>query len=89
VFSGRNVNQIPVETSDHILNGNGLQAGLKQMIDELADESLENFASKEIKRSDWDLNGLNEFLSNRLGGPPRHLLSKWSSCWIHCYKLRH
>ena len=34
LFSGRNVTQIPVESSDHILNGNGLQAGLKQIIDE-------------------------------------------------------
>jgi flagellar hook-associated protein 3 FlgL len=34
LFSGRTVNQVPVETTDHILNGDGLKAGLKQVIDE-------------------------------------------------------
>ena len=34
LFSGRAVDQAPVETADHILNGDGLKAGLKQMIDE-------------------------------------------------------
>jgi flagellar hook-associated protein 3 FlgL len=34
LFSGRSVTQVPVETTDHILNGDGLKAGLKQMIDE-------------------------------------------------------
>jgi len=34
LFSGRSVTQMPVETSDHILNGDGLKAGLKQIIDE-------------------------------------------------------
>jgi flagellar hook-associated protein 3 FlgL len=34
LFSGRSVTQAPVETSDHILNGDGLKAGLKQIIDE-------------------------------------------------------
>jgi flagellar hook-associated protein 3 FlgL len=34
LFSGRSVNQIPVESSDHILDGDGLKAGLKQIIDE-------------------------------------------------------
>ncbi|AMN43319.1 flagellin N-terminal helical domain-containing protein [Rhodoplanes sp. Z2-YC6860] len=34
LFSGRSVAQVPVETSDHILNGDGLKAGLKQIIDE-------------------------------------------------------
>src|SRR5262245_47407212 len=34
LFSGRSVTQVPVETSDHILNGDGLKAGLKQIIDE-------------------------------------------------------
>ena len=33
LFSGRAVDQAPVETTDHILNGDGLKAGLKQMID--------------------------------------------------------
>ena len=34
LFSGRSVDQVPVESSDHILNGDGLKAGLKQIIDE-------------------------------------------------------
>ncbi len=34
LFSGSAVTQVPVETSDHILNGDGLKAGLKQIIDE-------------------------------------------------------
>ena len=34
LFSGATVNQEPVETTDHILNGDGLKAGLKQLIDE-------------------------------------------------------
>jgi len=34
LFSGRSVDQSPVETSDRILDGDGLRAGLKQVIDE-------------------------------------------------------
>jgi flagellin-like hook-associated protein FlgL len=34
LFSGRAVGQAPVESADHILNGDGLRAGLKQLIDE-------------------------------------------------------
>jgi hypothetical protein len=34
LFSGSSVGQIPVDTTDHILNGDGLKVGLKQMIDE-------------------------------------------------------
>ena len=34
LFSGRTVDQAPVETTDHILNGDGLKAGLKQVINE-------------------------------------------------------
>ena len=34
LFSGRTVDQAPVDTTDHILNGDGLKAGLKQVIDE-------------------------------------------------------
>jgi flagellar hook-associated protein 3 FlgL len=34
LFSGRSVTQVPVETTDHILDGDGLKAGLKQLIDE-------------------------------------------------------
>ena len=34
LFSGRSVDQIPVETTDHILDGDGLKAGLKQLISE-------------------------------------------------------
>jgi flagellar hook-associated protein 3 FlgL len=34
LFSGRAVDQTPVETADHILNGDGLKAGLTQVIDE-------------------------------------------------------
>src|SRR6186713_2251023 len=34
LFSGRAVDQTPVETADHILNGDGLKAGLTQLIDE-------------------------------------------------------
>jgi flagellin-like hook-associated protein FlgL len=34
LFSGSTVNQPPVDTTDHILNGDGTKAGLKQVIDE-------------------------------------------------------
>jgi flagellar hook-associated protein 3 FlgL len=34
LFSGRATDQVPVDTTDHILNGDGLKAGLKQVIDE-------------------------------------------------------
>ena len=34
LFSGRAVDQPPVDTTDHILNGDGAKAGLKQVIDE-------------------------------------------------------
>lgn len=34
LFSGRTTDQAPVDTTDHILNGDGLKAGLKQVIDE-------------------------------------------------------
>src|SRR5690349_8761906 len=34
LFSGRSVTQVPVETTDHILNGDGLKAGLTQLINE-------------------------------------------------------
>jgi flagellar hook-associated protein 3 FlgL len=34
LFSGRAVEQEPIETTDHIINGDGLKAGLKQLIDE-------------------------------------------------------
>ena len=34
LFSGRTVDQAPVDTVDHMLDGEGLKAGLKQMIDE-------------------------------------------------------
>jgi hypothetical protein len=34
LFSGRAVDQPPVDTTDHIINGDGLKAGLKQVIDE-------------------------------------------------------
>ena len=34
LFSGRSVTQVPVDTTEHILNGDGLKAGLKQLIEE-------------------------------------------------------
>src|SRR3569833_598632 len=34
LFSGRTVAQAPVETTDHILDGDGAKAGLKQVISE-------------------------------------------------------
>ena len=34
LFSGRSVEHAPVESIDHILSGDGLKAGLKQLIDE-------------------------------------------------------
>ena len=33
LFSGRSVTQVPIDTTDHILNGDGLKAGLKQLIE--------------------------------------------------------
>src|SRR5262249_26615264 len=40
LFSGAAVNSASVETSDHILNGNGPQAGLKQLISERSQADL-------------------------------------------------
>jgi hypothetical protein len=40
VFGGRDVTQPPVETTDHILNGDGGKAGLKQVIAERAQADL-------------------------------------------------
>ncbi len=40
LFSGRATDQPAVETTDHILNGNGAQAGLKQLIAERAQADL-------------------------------------------------
>ena len=34
LFSGRTVDQVPVDTTDHILDGDGAKAGLKQVISE-------------------------------------------------------
>lgn len=34
LFSGRSVDQAPVETTDHIINGDGMRVGLKQVIAE-------------------------------------------------------
>ena len=34
LFSGRSVDQAPVDTLDHILDGDGLRAGLRQVMDE-------------------------------------------------------
>ena len=34
LFSGRSVTQVPIDTTDHILNGDGLKAGLAQLISE-------------------------------------------------------
>lgn len=34
IFSGKGVDQPPVESTDHIINGSGAQAGLKQIISE-------------------------------------------------------
>ncbi|HEY5962422.1 MAG TPA: flagellar biosynthesis protein FlgL [Xanthobacteraceae bacterium] len=34
LFSGRSVTQVPVDTTDHILDGDGLKAGLRQLISE-------------------------------------------------------
>jgi flagellin-like hook-associated protein FlgL len=40
LFSGPGLNQPSVETADHILNGNGTQAGLKQLVTERAQADL-------------------------------------------------
>ena len=40
LFSGRATDQPAVETTDHILNGNGTQAGLKQLISERTQADL-------------------------------------------------
>jgi flagellar hook-associated protein 3 FlgL len=40
LFSGRATDQPAVETTDHILNGNGAQAGLKQLISERTQADL-------------------------------------------------
>jgi len=50
-----------------ILEGDRIEEVIKDMATELADEGLANFASKEIKQTDWDLEGLNNFLAQHLG----------------------
>ena len=54
LFSGRAVDQAPVETADHILNGDGLKAGLKQIIDER-------------KQADLGASGLGRLVGRRAG----------------------
>ena len=50
-----------------ILQGDKVDEVVKEMLTEISEESIQNFASKDIKRSDWDLEGLNNFLSQRMG----------------------
>jgi preprotein translocase subunit SecA len=50
-----------------ILEGDRIEEVIKDMATELSDEGLANFASKEIKQNDWDLEGLNNFLAQHLG----------------------
>jgi preprotein translocase subunit SecA len=67
-----------------VLEGDKVEDIVKDMTTELAEEGLANFASKEIKRDDWDLEGLNNFLAQHLGLKisfdngldPRHLDSE-------------
>ena len=51
VFSGKSSDIEPVETADHILNGNGLLAGLKQLIAEraLADLGTTGWAARRCR----------------------------------------
>lgn len=49
LFSGKSTDQTPVETTDHIMNGDGGRAGLKQMI-------------SERRQADLGLNGLGRLL---------------------------
>lgn len=50
-----------------VLEGEKIEEIIKQMIEELAEEGVASFASREIKREEWDIKGLNEFLNQRLG----------------------
>jgi preprotein translocase subunit SecA len=50
-----------------VLEGDRIDDVVKEMVGELGDEAVQNFASKDIKSRDWDLNGLNEFLNQQFG----------------------
>jgi preprotein translocase subunit SecA len=50
-----------------VLEGDRIEEILKQMVDELVAESLASFASKDIKREDWDLKALADFTNQYFG----------------------
>jgi preprotein translocase subunit SecA len=50
-----------------VLQGDKIDDVVQDMLFEIADEAILNFASKDIKRSEWDLEGLNNFLAQRVG----------------------
>ncbi len=50
-----------------VLEGDRIEDIVKQMVEELAEEALHSFASKDIKKNDWDLDALNDFLTQHFG----------------------
>lgn len=49
-----------------VLEGDKISEVVQEMMQETADEGLATFAGKAIKREEWDLEGLNEFLFQRM-----------------------
>jgi len=50
-----------------VLEGDRIDDVVKEMVGELGDEVIVNFASKDAKPRDWNLDGLNEFLNQQFG----------------------
>jgi preprotein translocase subunit SecA len=50
-----------------VLEGDRIEDVIKDMVNELADEAIDKYASKDLKRDDWDLEGFNTFLELHLG----------------------
>jgi flagellin-like hook-associated protein FlgL len=67
VFGGRDVTQPPVETTDHIINGDGGKAGLKQVIAERAQADL---GASGLGRVVTGLSGNTVLLSEDVAGSP-------------------
>ncbi|MCC6277817.1 MAG: preprotein translocase subunit SecA [Oligoflexia bacterium] len=49
------------------LEGDHIEEIVKEMINELAEEACEIFTGKQVKAGEWDLEGLNQFLSQKFG----------------------
>jgi preprotein translocase subunit SecA len=50
-----------------VLEGDNIEEVFNQYIEEIVEECLTAYASKSMKRGDWDFEGLNDHLSRQFG----------------------